>query len=637
MHELQGVRAVDIGGVINLGNRTSSAADSGGVGAETTCGFALPSLREAWLIDFEFSANAGENPEPVCLVAWEWLSGRRLRLWFDELGRLPPYPTGPDVLVVAYYAAAEISCHLALGWPAPERVLDLFTEFRNQTNGIPTGNGASLLGALAYHGLDGMGALAKDEMRALILRGGPWSDVERAQILDYCESDVAALARLLPAMLPKIDLPRALLRGRYMSAVARMERDGVPIDVGTFELLKQNWSKIQDQLIEDIDTDYGVFDGRTFKADRFATWLAKTKIPWPRLESGRLDLSDQTFREMARGYPIIAPLRELRAALSEMRLADLAVGRDGRNRTMLSAFRARTGRNQPSNTKFIFGPSVWLRGLIQPPLGCGIAYIDWEQQEFGIAAALSGDPLMMEAYWSGDPYLAFAKQAGAAPKSATKATHKPIRDQFKSTVLAVQYGMGADSLAQRIGQPPIRARELLRLHRDTYRVFWRWSDRAVDHAMLTGCLHTVFGWKVHVPTASNERSLRNFPMQANGAEMLRLSCCLATEQGVEVCAPVHDAVLICAPLDRLELDIARMQAMMREASRIVLNGFELGTDATVVRHPDRYMDERGTAMWQRVMALVDRAESGIESAAAETSRCCLADNTSPVSTNDVAL
>src|SRR4029077_18805755 len=262
------------------------------------------------------------------------------------------------------------------------------------------------------------------------------------------------------------------------------------------------------------------YEGRTFKADRFAALLAKNNIPWPRLESGRLDLSDDTFREVARAYPAVAPLRELRATLSGMRLSDLAVGADSRNRTMLSAFRARTGRNQPSNTKFIFGPSVWLRGLIQPPPGAGIAYIDWQQQEFGIAAALSGDPLMMEAYRSGDPYLAFAKQAGAAPTDATKATHKAVRDQFKSTVLAVQYGMGAESLAQRIGQPPIRARELLRLHRAPYRGFWRWSDTVVDHAMLTGSLHTVFGWSVRVPAVPNDRSLRNFPMQANGAEML---------------------------------------------------------------------------------------------------------------------
>ena len=142
--------------------------------------------------------------------------------------------------------------------------------------------------------------------------------------------------------------------------------------------------------------------------------------------------------------------------------------------------------------------------------------------------------------------------------------------------------MGAESLALRIGQPPVVARDLLRAHRETYRKFWRWSDAAVDYAMLHGSLHTVFGWHVHVGDNPNPRSLRNFPMQANGAEMLRLACCLATERGIEVCAPVHDAVLICAPLDRLEDDIATMRAAMAEASRIVLAGFELRTDATRV-------------------------------------------------------
>ena len=85
------------------------------------------------------------------------------------------------------------------------------------------------------------------------------------------------------------------------------------------------------------------------------------------------------------------PLRELRTSLSQMRLNDLAVGPDGRNRALLSAFRSRTGRNQPSNSTFIFGPAVWLRGLIKPEPGNALAYIDWSQQEFGIAAALSGD------------------------------------------------------------------------------------------------------------------------------------------------------------------------------------------------------------------------------------------------------
>ena len=570
-------------------------------------------FREIWAVDFEFIAAAGDNPVPVCLVAWELRSGRKIRQWSDEFGSEPPYPTDEGALFVAYYASAEIGCHLALNWPVPARILDLFAEFRNLTNGMPTVAGNGLVGALAHFGIDSIGAEEKDAMRALILRGGPWTDAEQHAVLDYCETDVGALERLLPRLLPHVDLPRALLRGRYMAAAAQIERNGVPIDVETLELLRRHWGGIQMDLIVDVNRDYGVFEGGTFKHDLFAGWLARSGIPWPRLDSGKLDLSDETFRQMARAHPQVSALRELRFALSQMRLSELSVGSDGRNRCLLSAFQSRTGRNQPSNTKFIFGPSVWLRGLIKPPPGYGIAYIDWSQQEFGIAAALSGDPVMMEAYRSGDPYLAFAKQAGAVPPDATKATHKGVRERFKQCALAVLYGMAEGGLAERIGQTFFHARELLRLHHETYRVFWRWSDAAVSHAMLTGELHTAFGWRVRVPPDANVRSLRNFPMQANGAEMMRIACIIATERGIEVCAPVHDAVLICAPLDRLEADIVGMRVAMAEASRIVLDGFELGTDVKIVRYPDRYADDRGVVMWERVMRLIaEREESGLD-------------------------
>jgi DNA polymerase-1 len=191
---------------------------------------------------------------------------------------------------------------------------------------------------------------------------------------------------------------------------------------------------IQGQLIAEIDADYQVYEGRTFKLEKFKAWLKREGIPWPELESGALDLSRDAFKECARSHPKVAPLRELRTALSEMRLNDLAVGADARNRTILSAFRARTGRNQPSNTKFIFGPSVWLRSVIQPPEGYGIAYCDWSQQEFGIAAALSGDENMLDAYFSGDPYLAFAKQAGAVPQDAPqkKVTAKSVTNSRRA-------------------------------------------------------------------------------------------------------------------------------------------------------------------------------------------------------------
>ena len=416
---------------------------------------ALPHFARVWAADFEFAASTGERPCPVCLVAKELRTGQTLRLWQDHLQPLDaaPFDVGEDSLFVAYYAAAEMACFAALDWAAPANVLDLFAEFRNLTNGLATPCGGSLLGALAFFGLDGIGAIEKDDMRALVLRGGPWADDEKAAILRYCESDVVAVERLLGRMLPQIDKPRALLRGRYMKAVARMESCGVPTDAATLGVLRRHWSSLQDRLVALTDADYGVYEGRTFKTRRFEAWLAANAIPWPRLASGSLALDDDTFREMARLDQRVAPLRELRHSLSEMRLEDLAVGADGRNRCMLSAFRARSGRNQPSNSRFIFGPATWLRGLIQPAPDCGVAYVDWEQQEFGIAAALSGDDAMGRAYQSGDPYLEFAKQARAAPAHATKSTHGAVRDLFKACALAVQYGMGAESLAARLGQP----------------------------------------------------------------------------------------------------------------------------------------------------------------------------------------
>jgi DNA polymerase I-like protein with 3'-5' exonuclease and polymerase domains len=272
---------------------------------------------------------------------------------------------------------------------------------------------------------------------------------------------------------------------------------------------------------------------------------------------------------------------------------------------LLSAFGAKTGRNAPSNSQFIFGPSAWLRSLIRPAPGRAVAYVDWSQQELAIAAALSGDEAMQDAYCSGDFYLTFAKMAGAVPADARKQTHAAEREQFKTVALGVLYGLSAEGLARKLAVPPCRGCELLRMHQQTFRRFWDWSDRIEMEAMLTNRLRTVFGWSVHVGPDANPRSLRNFPMQANGAEMLRLACCLATERGITVCAPVHDALLVEAEAGDIAAVVARTQEAMREASELVLPGFPLRTDAKVVCWPDRYLDERGRRTWETVSGLLE--------------------------------
>jgi len=464
-------------------------------------------------------------------------------------------------------------------------------------------------------GLAHIDASEKQRMIDLIINRNSWSDGERGDILDYCASDVIALEALLLAMASNIDWPRALLRGRYMAAaVARMHRAGVPIDIELLERLRARWSAIQREVIWRIDDlNFNVYEGTTFKQWRFERCLALANIPWPRTPSGRLSIDADTFAEQVAQHVEFEQLMELRSVLGAMRLKDLEVGADGRNRCYLAPLRSLTGRNQPSSSRFIFSAAKWMRSLVRPPEGWGVSYIDFSAQEIGIAAAMSGDERMIEAYASGDPYLAFAIAAGLAPIGATKETHREIRDRCKGVVLGTLFGMGADGLAAKISVTSCEAEELLRLHRQTYKPFWRWIEGMVDSAMLTNQIMTVFGWRRQLSwdpegRPPNARSLMNFPMQANGAEMMRIAAIAGTEAGIEVCAPVHDAFLIAAPLERLDNDVRHMQELMTRAGNAVTGGLDIRTEAKIFKWPDRYFDEEAVKMWDQIIGVLDRLD-----------------------------
>jgi DNA polymerase I-like protein with 3'-5' exonuclease and polymerase domains len=176
----------------------------------------------------------------------------------------------------------------------------------------------------------------------------------------------------------------------------------------------------------------------------------------------------------------------------------------------------------------------------------------------------------------------------------------------KTCVLGTNYGMGPAALAYRTGLSVIEAKDLLRRMAATFPTFTAWAEHVIDVGMLSGRLAAVFGWPIHVTDTSRPTSLRNYPMQANGAEMLRLACCLATELGVTVCAPVHDALLIEAPSTEMADVITSTREAMAAASRAVLDGLEIGTDVTITEHPNRYADPRGAVMWQRVTELLEQ-------------------------------
>ena len=220
------------------------------------------------------------------------------------------------------------------------------------------------------------------------------------------------------------------------------------------------------------------------------------------------------------------------------------------------------------------------------------------------------DEAMMAAdYASGDPYVAFARRGSADPTRGTKDSHPIVRDQCKVLELGLNYGMTDHGLAQRLDVSEAEARYLSGRHQQAYPRFWAYAEQVVHTGAQGFILNSVFGFRRHIDANVQPRSLRNWPMQTNGGEMMRLATVAGIDAGLSIVALVHDALLLLAPLSLLKEQAQAMRAIMVRASEIVTGGFPLRVDVKLIRHPERYADPRGAEMWNRAMAALRRRES----------------------------
>jgi len=575
----------------------------------------LKRFEEIWCGDTEFISAPGEHPDVLCYCAVELRTGQSIRLWEDQLfeGRRP-HRMGDGAAFVCFVAMAECGCFLKKRWPLPKNTIDLSPMFRCYINGrVPPAAGKGLIGALSHFGFDTVGEKYKEAMRKRILEGRPFTKEEQEKILDYCYSDVVQLGPLLEKLLAHVDLDIGLHWGEFAAVSAVMEHNGVPLNMEIVPDLqdKHAWAFARDALVPKINSQYGVYvrgkDGDWHWNDNLMeAYCVRAGIDWPRHETGKLDLRAKTFDSMAKAYPEMESLRQLRHTRNKMRKIKLAVGKDGRNRTTLWTHASKTGRSQPKASRWIFSPAVWLRFLIKPEPGRAIAYLDWSGMEFQVAAARSDCEPMLELYAGGSPYIGFAQRFDEAPAEATKKTHGHIHERYKVGLLGVQYQMQHLTLAQRLGVSALAASEMLNQHRGLFSKYWAWTEDWIAHALDTGVMCTPIGWECRTGiTEFNARSIGNWPTQATGADILRIAVVWGHRRGIKLLGSVHDAVLIEAPIDRIEADVALMQEIMRRASRVVLGaGKELRTSADIVRYPDSYFDPRGEKIWHEVMELL---------------------------------
>lgn len=569
-------------------------------------------VAEVWSIDTEWGFRDGRldcesawEPVVLCLVGLR--SGSRRHFWGRD-PRLPAFFREHEGdLFVAHFACAEMKYLLRLNVPVPARWFDTFVAWRRLTN-RPRRLDAGLSAALHRLGLPHLAPAAKEELRGQIVRleFDPESPEDRRAVTAYCFSDCDGAAALYRRLEGRIDPLAMGCWAEYLKAVARMELRGVAIDVPTARLILRSREPLRTVLIARVNRTWPIFQDGSFRRKAFLAWCRRERIEWPRKLSpttGRfyLPLDDETLEDMEARHTFIGRVRQVRKTLLLFGRRSIKIdGRTGRHYFATSPFRSVTGRNQPRN--FIFGGPKWQRSLIVPPSPDHVlVYVDYIAQEIGIAAALSGDPALRAVYTATDCHMEFARRAGAAPPGATKDTHGDVRKKYKTVNLGVLYGQTAFGVAARLGISLEDAQTLLDQHHVLFPVFWRWSERVVQAAFDRGEATTPCGWGSKAPPGSNERTWMNFPVQAAGGDVMRLTICYLDRQRVSILAPVHDGFLLSCRRDQVAELRAAVEYACGAAVEHVLPGFPLRWEFTV-HDGGRFEDEDkdGRALWEQI-------------------------------------
>jgi DNA polymerase family A len=445
--------------------------------------------------------------------------------------------------------------------------------------------------------------LHKNKMRDLIISApDTFNDVDKKSILAYCKEDTDLLSSLLKEITKAIlesysnDIisvkyfSESLLRGGYAARTAMMVSLGYPINFDKLKRLSKAVPNILKECVEDIlsqDLPVKMFsihrktgmismNVKLIQDYILTTEHAKT---WQRADKGAISLALEALEakfSYKHNYPrgnVFAQLLRymyLKKALKDMIYSNKRsifdfLGSDKRIRPYFSIYGAQSGRSQPGSTSFIFLKTAWMRFLVSPSPGRSIVAIDYSSQEFLLAGILARDKAMVEAYKSGDVYL------------ATKKTHGQVRDLFKTIVLSTQYGKTATSMKYDLTN--ISGKEwsqeatqrLIDIFFNCYPNYTKFNETNLKLYKIRKYSRLPCGWTMWGDNP-NPRSVKNVPIQGAGASIMRKAVAFAQDAGLKVIFTLHDALYVEYDAHDLEV-IDKLAFAMKQAVDFYYPGF----------------------------------------------------------------
>ena len=563
-------------------------------------------------VDTEFLFDTTKTiPEKViCFVYSDIFTGEVTRKWVYGKTDYTPHFDYENVLLVTYNATAEIGSYLKNLHGRPRNIWDAYIETSRLYKPMRMGKGAlTLLTTAENYGIeDRLTVVEKERNLDLILRRNEFSSLpfdytltEQKQILDYCQSDTEILRQLFIKQVLDIetkldlkteeDFERELWqiqnRGYAIGCVSLVERNGIPVDTKLISMFNEAWPKVKDNLIRKINKDIDVFtDDLVFNHKKFDELIIRNKLThrWQRMKSGHFTTNKKVIKNHLDNEDI-KKFNEIRTFQNMTKLTSYSPGQDGRVRTSINMFGTVTGRASPSSARYPFSASKWARNFIKPSYGSYLVYIDYTSQEPGIMGYLSKDENLIKAYQSGDIYIHTAKLFNYLPENAVRdkknKEREDIRNLFKILYLANSYGQGPRAVAEALRCTENHAKFLQKKYREIYHKYFTWIEGFIEAGLHKKYLTTIYGWQRHIKDLFQtkdgkrtdiRRSLLNWPIQSHGAEILRKALIDLTDDNFEVCALVHDAVLIQIPIPEFKQRLEEAKQIMVNASVDVVGG-----------------------------------------------------------------
>jgi DNA polymerase-1 len=251
----------------------------------------------------------------------------------------------------------------------------------------------------------------------------------------------------------------------------------------------------------------------------------------------------------------------------------------GRLHTRLSQTVAATGRlsssdpnlqNIPVRTEL--GRQIRAAFIAEP--GWTLLSADYSQIELRVMAHFSEDPVLLEAFRSGqDIHSRTAQEVFGVGAMAQTAEH---RRAAKVINFGIIYGLSPFGLAQNLGIDQKEAARFIAAYFERYSGVKRYLDRTLEEVRRTGFTRTLLGRRRPIPEITSpqfnlrnlaERTALNTPLQGTAADIIKLAMIAIHRQLDEqklrsrMILQVHDELLFEVPPEELD----RLRAIVRDA------------------------------------------------------------------------